>query len=290
MSRYTISIVCLLFSLVLKAQENDPATTTPEAPKDSVVFEEKYGIRVGIDLSKPIRSFTSSKYNGLELMGDFRLSKNLYVAAELGIEEYTSQETLYTLSTSGSFLRAGIDYNLYENWYGMENMIFAGARLGVSAFSQTLDEYYIYTTSPYWGENLIPGKDENILGEYSGLNAQWLEILFGTKVELFNNLYVGASVRLTYLLNDTPPDSFSNLWIPGFQKVTDDSKFGLTFNYSVSYLIPIFIKTKKGALNKQEPIQPEAEPDPMQQYPTQNPMQDPMRDPMRDPMQYPMMN
>ncbi|RAV29619.1 DUF6048 family protein [Sinomicrobium soli] len=253
MSRYTISIACFLFSLLLTAQEDETdENSAGTVPKDSIVFKERYGLRVGLDLSKPIRSFTSSKYNGVELTGDFRLSKNLYIAAELGTEEYTSEETLYTLSTSGSFLRAGIDYNLYENWYGMENLIFAGGRLGVSTFSQTLDEYYIYTTSPYWGENLIPGNDENILGEYSGLNAQWLEVLFGTKVELFNNLYLGATVRLTYLLNDTPPDTFTNLWIPGFQKVTDDSRFGLTFNYSVSYLIPIFKKTKKGALNKQD--------------------------------------
>ncbi|RNL84940.1 hypothetical protein ED312_13250 [Sinomicrobium pectinilyticum] len=249
MLKYIISIVFFsLCSFAGIAQEND----NEEKPKDSVVYKEKYGLRVGIDLGKPIRSFASDNYSGLELTGDFRISKNLYIAAELGTEEKTSKENLYTFSTSGSYLRAGVDYNLYENWYGMENLIFAGARLGVTTFSQTLDEYYIYTTNPYWGENGIPGTDENILGEYSGLSAQWLEVLFGMKVELFNNLYLGGTVRLGYLLNDTPPDTFTNLWIPGFQKVTNGSKFGLTFNYTVSYLIPVFKKTKKGALNKTE--------------------------------------
>ncbi|MBC9796856.1 DUF6048 family protein [Sinomicrobium weinanense] len=245
MSRYFISIVFLICCIFRgAAQDNE------ESKKDSIVYKEKYGLRLGIDLSKPIRSFTSDNYNGLELAGDFRISKNLYIAAELGTEKKTTKETLYTFTTSGSYLKAGIDYNLYENWYGMENLIFAGGRLGVTTFSQDLEEYRIYTTSPYWEENNLPGTDENILGEYSGLNAQWLEVLFGMKVELFNNLYLGGTVRLAYLLNDTPPDAYANLWVPGFQKVTDGSRFGLTFNYTLSYLIPIFKKTKKGVLNK----------------------------------------
>lgn len=248
MSKYIINTIILFLSFVYAiAQENG----NTEKPKDSIVYKEKYGLRIGIDLGRPVRTFFGDNYTGLEITGDFRISKNMYIAAELGTEENTSKETLYTFTTSGSYLRAGIDYNLYENWYGMENLIFAGARLGVTTFSQNLDEYYIYTTDPYWGENKIPGTNEDILGEYSGLSAQWLEVLFGMKVELFNNLYLGATVRLGYLINDTPPNSFSNLWIPGFQKVTDGSKFGLTYNYTISYLIPIFKKTKKGALYKE---------------------------------------
>ncbi|UGU14496.1 DUF6048 family protein [Sinomicrobium kalidii] len=246
MSRYIISIfflICCVFPGI--AQEENG-----ENKKDSVVFKQKYGLRVGIDLSKPVRSFTSDSYNGLELVGDFRISQNLYIAAELGTEKKTTNEDLYTFETSGSYLKAGIDYNLYENWYGMENLIFAGGRLGVSTFSQDLQEYFIYTPNPYWDENGTSGTDESILGESSGLSAQWLEALFGMKVELFNNLYLGATVRLAYLINDTPPDAFSNLWIPGFQKVTDGSRFGLTFNYSVSYLIPIFKKAKKNPVKK----------------------------------------
>ena len=34
------------------------------------------------------------------------------------------------ITTSGSYLKAGIDYNMYDNWLDMDNMIYAGFRIG----------------------------------------------------------------------------------------------------------------------------------------------------------------
>jgi hypothetical protein len=47
------------------------------------------------------------------------------------------------------------------------------------------------------------------------------------------------------LVSEKASDNFPNLYIPGFNKVTDGSKFGVGYNYTISYLIPIFKKTKK---------------------------------------------
>ena len=38
--------------------------------------------------------------------------------------------------------------------------------------------------------------------------------------------------------------NFPNNWVPGFNAVIEESKFGVGYNYSISYLIPIFKKPK----------------------------------------------
>ena len=75
--------------------------------------------------------------------------------------------------------------------------------------------------------------------EYSNLSGNWIEILIGLKVETFENIYFGLSLRLNKLISDNKPDNFNNLYIPGFNKVTDENTFGSGFNYTLTYSIPL---------------------------------------------------
>ncbi|MEC7658815.1 MAG: DUF6048 family protein, partial [Bacteroidota bacterium] len=50
-------------------------------------YKERYSIRFGIDMSKPIRSMIENDYKGLELTADYRITKKLYIAAEGGLED-----------------------------------------------------------------------------------------------------------------------------------------------------------------------------------------------------------
>lgn len=236
MSKYFISIF-LLVSGIAFSQKSASINDTV------VVHKEKYGLRVGADLSKLLRTGLDDNYKGLELVGDIRVSKKIFIAAELGTEEKTTEEDNFTFSTKGTYLKAGFDYNLYENWYGMQNLIHAGMRVGIGTFTQTLESYRIYNTNQGWNESGIPG--ENLLGEYDGLSAQWAEFVLGIKAELFANIYLSASVRLNYLVNDKAANEFPNLYIPGFNKVTDGSSFGVGYNYTLTYMIPIIKKNKQ---------------------------------------------
>ena len=59
-------------------------------------------LRAGIDLSRLILGQTNEDYSGLEIVGDYRLSQNLYLAGELGNEKKkTIQEDSYNFTTSG---------------------------------------------------------------------------------------------------------------------------------------------------------------------------------------------
>jgi hypothetical protein len=147
-------------------------------------------------------------------------------------------------TTKGTYFKAGFDYNTFENWLDMENMIYVGMRYGISSFSQTLNSYKIYDPTNYYGENTV------ISGtKFNGLTANWIEIIGGVKAELFSNLYLGFSLRLNYLVSNKKPDGFDNLYIPGFNR-TYEGKFGAGVNYTLSYFIPIYKKNKVAKENK----------------------------------------
>lgn len=223
--------------------------------RDTTKKSEIYGLRLGVDLSRPLISLFKDGYQGLEIVGDYRLSQSWYLAVELGNESNTVEEvldnaeginriTIYEMNPSGSYIKLGADFNTYQNWYGMNNSIIVGARYAFSTFSTSLDQYSIYDSNRYWNpETFLSGSE--LLGEYSGLSASWLELLIGVKAELFANIYLGASVRLGILVTDSDPGTFSNVWIPGFNRKTDNSRFGVGFNYTISYLIPIYRKARK---------------------------------------------
>ncbi|NND78788.1 MAG: hypothetical protein HKN53_02730 [Maribacter sp.] len=240
MLKYSISILFLLCFFNGWSQDN----TVDLQPQDTVVHKQTYGLRVGVDLSRLIISQFGKNYTGLELVGDYRLKQKLYVAGELGNEKKTKQEDLYSFTTSGSYLKLGIDYNTYENWYGMNNSIFIGGRYAISSFTQTLNNFQYFDTNRYWNPDSFPiGSSEAI--KFDGLTASWIEFVVGLKAELFTNLYLGGSVRVGVLISNKEAEEFPNLFIPGFNKVTDDSKFGVGYNYTLTYMIPLYKKAKK---------------------------------------------
>ena len=253
--------ICLLLSLTLvQGQENtpiksDPKTTKtdqiiPEAPiplveikpalkkNDSIpVKTDRYGVRVGVDLYKLTRALYDKNYKGIELVGDYRLTKKYFLAAELGNENKTTDDDRVNFTTKGSYIKAGFDYNAYENWLDMENIISIGMRYGFSTFNQQLNSYKIYNANPYFGEVPVISSGK----KFDGLSASWIEVVAGVKAKVFDNVFVGFSLRLNRLVTNKEPENFSNLYIPGFNR-TYDGSFGVGFNYTVTYFVPIYKK------------------------------------------------
>lgn len=256
------SIIKWLLALALVMPLSGVAQGRPDAAADTVRKSETYGLRLGVDLSRPLIGVLKEGYSGLEVVGDYRLSNRVYLAAELGNESNNVIEALenfedvnvvpiYDITTKGSYIKAGIDYNTYENWYGMNNSILVGARYAFSTFKTDLNSYNYFNSNRYWNpEGFLPGPDAPQTLE--GLSASWLEVLLGIKAELFANIYMSASVRLGMLITRTESETMPHLWIPGFNRVTDGSRFGTSFNYTISYLIPLYRKAREKAPEKQE--------------------------------------
>ena len=53
------------------------------------------------------------------------------------------------------------------------------------------------------------------------------------------------------MLSQKRPDSFDNLYIPGFNR-TYNGDYGVGFNYTVSYFIPLYKATVKAKIKKVE--------------------------------------
>jgi hypothetical protein len=227
--KYLFSIALVLVSLLMQAQ-NKKADTT-------IVKTSRYGVRVGVDLFKLSRSFYEKDYKGLEIVGDYRLTKKYFLAGEIGNEDKTVNDDRLNFTTKGTYFKAGFDYNLYENWLDMENLVYLGLRYGVSTFSQRLNSYSIYNRNDYFNESgtIVSGE------KYSGLSAQWFEVAAGVNAKVIDNFYVGFSFRFNKLMSNKKPANFDNLYIPGFNR-TYDGDFGVGFNYTVSYFLPIYKK------------------------------------------------
>ncbi|TYB73125.1 hypothetical protein ES676_10240 [Bizionia saleffrena] len=237
LTSFTSTLFLLLFCVTANAQEPNDAT---KKPTDTLVIKQKYGLRLGADISKLVRSFLDDEYKGFEINGDYRLTKNWYIAGELGTEEKTTRNDFLSSTANGSYFKAGFDYNMYNNWVGMENMIYSGFRIGASTFSQQRNSYTVYSTDQFWTPQFTSTDTE----KFSGLSSIWAELIMGFKAEVLSNLFLGIQAQLKFSISEDEPANFGNNYIPGFGKTYDGSNIGVGYGYTVSYLIPIFKKNK----------------------------------------------
>ncbi len=231
-----------IFSLFLgmgftgHAQEN----AKDDNAQDSIVYQKRYGIRLGIDLSKPIRSLIDDNYQGIAIEADYRLNNRFRPAIELGRESYITQENNLRVKSKGSYFKLGVNYNTYNNVLWMQNEIYVGLRYGFSMFSEELTQYTIHDYDHYFSPDVRYNREK-----FKQLNAHWIEFQVGLKTEIVRNLYLGIHAELKRIVSQKEPDNFGNLWIPGYNRNFDHSLFGIGWGYSVSYLIPITKQTAK---------------------------------------------
>lgn len=214
------------------------------AQNDSLVYKERYGLSLGVDLFKLARTSYDNNYSGFEINGDFRYNDKIYFAAEIGNDNYSFDETNLNVESNGSYIKLGANRNFYTNWIGMQNLIYGGARLGFSSYSQTLNEFNFYTT-----DNTFEPLPQVVNREFNNLSAFWVELQFGFRVELIKNLFAGAHVQLKVLINETDLQNFDNIYIPGFNITNDLNAIGAGWGYSLRYLIPLKTKRKTQAVN-----------------------------------------
>jgi hypothetical protein len=230
-------LTSLFFTKLLLVTASLVAQQENVALGDTLPQSTKYGLRIGADLAKPVRTLVEDGYSGFELVGDFRFSESFYAAGEIGFEEKEYDEVNLESVTTGSYLKLGVDYNAYNNWFGLNNALFGGLRVGASTFSQERVSYGVYTANP-----TFPPVLNRESKKFDGLNATWLELMVGVKTEVLNNLYLSINLQLKRMVSEKTPENFDNLYVPGFNRTYDFSEFGVGYGYTISYLIPFFRK------------------------------------------------
>ena len=229
MLKYFISFFAIISYLNCSSQEQNI---------DSI-YKSTYGIKLGIDFSKQIRMLTEPEYKGIVIIGDYRVLDKLYIAVEFGSEEKLVENEVLNFKTKGSFYKAGINYNIFKNIQNLENEIYIGLRYGSSKFDHNLNSFTIHNIDQYWNQNNITNSSS-----YENLNAKWLEFLVGFKAQVIDNFYMGLNLNVKRFLSQKSPENFSNLYIPGFNKVLENNNIGVGFSYTIQYQIPLFRKVK----------------------------------------------
>lgn len=199
---------------------------------------EKFGIRVGSDIHKIIRSASNNDYTGFSFDADIRLKESIYISSEIGNEEKQINNSYINSTAKGNYLKFGAKFKLNKKDIGTQNITYSGLNIGFSGFNQTINSYTIYNTnSSTWGESII---NEPI--NLNDLNALWFEILFGLKTEIINNLFLGFEIQLKNIISQKNKQEITNFYIPGFNRTYDSSGIGAGFSYTISYLIPVIKK------------------------------------------------
>lgn len=229
MLKYFINFLIIIYCLSSFSQERT---------KDSL-FKSTYGLKVGVDLSKQIRMLTEPDYKGLVLIGDYRIFNKIYIAFEIGSEEKFIENEVLNFQTNGSFIKGGINYNVFKNFGNLENEIYVGMRLATSKFDHQINSFYTYNIDQYWNDNLIESSMD-----FDNLSASWFEFIVGFNAQVVKNFYMGINLRVKRILNQDQPNNFANLYIPGFNKVLENNNVGVGISYNIQYQIPLFKKNK----------------------------------------------
>tara|TARA_B100000214_G_scaffold151217_1_gene108221 strand:+ start:1161 stop:1901 length:741 start_codon:yes stop_codon:yes gene_type:complete len=242
----TKQIYIFIFSLssinFIAGQEIKNEETDSIIPKQKLINIDK--LSIGIDLYRPIYSNINDDDLSYELITTLRIFEDFSIASEIGsLDRYIEDENV-NFTSSGEYIKFGFDYNLYNNWTGMDNSIYLGIRFATSNFNNKIDNYTVRNPDSYWSNTVTDGYE---VVNHSNQNANWLEFLVGIKVETIKNIYFGISLRLNRLLSNSSPNNFSNLYIPGFNKVTDDNSWGSGFNYTLTYSLPLNFNKKKAS-------------------------------------------
>ena len=223
------SFFSFFINIELSSQENN-------IENDSISIKKTYGIRLGLDLSKQIRMLTED-YKGLSLYSDLKIKEDIFVVLEVGNDNKTINDENINSKVNGSYYKLGFNYNFYKNLPGLNNEIYFGIRYGMSKFNNELLSFKVYDIDNNWNnESIVVNR------KFSNLNAGWVELIIGFNAEISKNIYMGISLRVNRLINQEIPSNFTNFFIPGFNKVTENNNFGTGITYNLIYQLPILRK------------------------------------------------
>lgn len=230
MSKYFFSFFLVFFiNFELSSQEN-------YIEIDSISTKKAYGLRLGLDLSKQIRMFTE-EYKGLSLYSDLKIMEDFFVVLEIGNDNKKISDENINSKVNGSYYKFGLNYNFYKNLPGLNNDIYFGLRYGISNFNSELLSFKVFDIDNNWNNESIV-----INRKFNNLNAGWVELILGFNAEISKNIFMGISLRVNRLINQKIPSNFTNFFIPGFNKVTENNNFGTGITYNLIYQIPILRK------------------------------------------------
>lgn len=183
------------------------------------------GLRIGFDVGRIANYFLQNRKNfGLEACADVGYQKWLGVV-EAGYARNTDGRAgLYDHVSNGIYGRLGVERNMLR---GGDDAVFWGLRYGVGRVAYRYDFYTVQDT--------VWGAATRSVPQSAGL-MHWGEVVGGLKGKIWNNFYLGFTLRFRVRLADNIDSDTGPILMPGFGRASESTQFGVS--YYVSYRIP----------------------------------------------------
>jgi hypothetical protein len=192
-------------------------------------LERKIFIRPGIDLSRFVVPYVNDiGPSGLELSVDAEYKYNFFPTIEIGFSKLNDNTEEHNYELHGNYFRAGLNYSITKYKHRLDrDIFFVGARYGFSSFSHQASKI---SFSNQWGvyEGALPE---------TNLSAHWFEGVIGLRVEFFDNMFMGYTLRIKTMITHSDYGNYTPYWVPGYGEGTKSMAVGMS--YSLFYSIPI---------------------------------------------------
>lgn len=235
----------MLLPAVAFAQEATGDTVRQQtAPKKLTEKKEqlwdnlnRVGIRPGLNASRLLVGLFNEDNQFYDLQADINIANHFFIPLEFGFASHSRSDEFETFlyESEGSYFRTGLDVNLLFRQSGMQ-AITLGLRYGTATYQHALAYSF---AAPYWGDG-----QRSLEG--ASLRANWLEFVFGIRLEVLKNLYIAPFVRYKALGNSGAGPELAASVLPGYGNALSNSNF--EFNYSLFYNLPsvkLFERKKK---------------------------------------------
>ncbi|MFP4447195.1 MAG: DUF6048 family protein [Bacteroidales bacterium] len=194
------------------------------------------GPNIGYDVSQIAKGYFYPGYSAHVLSLDYEIDYLYYPVIEAGLFDLNKDQESMNYSSDGRFVKLGMDYNVIGIQGPWDyDMLFGGARIGVAQYNHSARDIVIENN--YWGDY----QADNI--ETNRLNALWLELVAGLKVEVLPNMFFGWSFRGQLMIAKNKDDNIPPYIIPGYGK--GDNSINIGIQYFISYRFPIIKKDYK---------------------------------------------
>jgi hypothetical protein len=195
-------------------------------------------IKVGMEVSGPAIYYSDKNILNAEGYISVDLDEKRSVMFAAGYLNYKYSQYNYTYLNKGSFIRAGIDFNLLQPdkslgkyWAGI------GLRYGLSRFNSEVPSF---EKENYWGT-----ATSSIVQKINW--GHFVEVSPGVRAEIFKNFSMGWSINLRMLIYTGTGKDLRPVYFPGFGNGTK------TISTGMSYFVVWNIRYKKiNAIMKKE--------------------------------------
>lgn len=211
-----------------------------EEPKEEVPLYN--GTYIGVDIYGLGARLFGSDFLSSEVSVGVNLKNQFIPTFEAGFGTTdTWNETGINYKSTAPYFRIGVDYNTMGKKKDKSSYLFVGARYAFSHMNYDVSSLSMKDPI-YGGEIYNPSLEDFIWGgtiPYNHLGqkatVQWMELLVGVKVQIYQRFYMGWTVRMKWKLAESLSE-YGNPWmVPGFGKY-NKSNLGIT--YSLIYKIP----------------------------------------------------